>query len=84
MRWNISRSMDGWRLVYKSAKCTVIVDYAHNAVSMESLLLTLRDYKPKRLVCVFGCGGNRRARSPVLDGERLGGKLAESVDHHGG
>lgn len=48
-------------IVYKSAKCTVIVDYAHNAVSMESLLLTLRDYKPKRLVCVFGCGGNRRA-----------------------
>ena len=41
-------------IVYKSAKCTVIVDYAHNAVSMESLLLTLRDYKPKRLVCVFG------------------------------
>ena len=34
-------------IVYKSAKCTVIVDYAHNAVSMESLLLTLRDYKPK-------------------------------------
>ena len=26
---------------------------------MESLLSTLRDYKPKRLVCVFGCGGNR-------------------------
>lgn len=53
-------------IVYKSAKCTVIVDYAHNAVSMESLL-TLRDYKPKRLVReVFGCGN--RARTPVLDG----------------
>ncbi|MDF2886017.1 MAG: UDP-N-acetylmuramyl-tripeptide synthetase [Lacrimispora sp.] len=46
-------------IVYSSEKCTVIVDYAHNAVSMESLLKTLRDYNPKRLVCVFGCGGNR-------------------------
>ena len=31
----------------------MIVDYAHNAISMESLLKTLRDYHPKRLVCVF-------------------------------
>ena len=46
-------------IVYTSERCTVLVDYAHNAVSMESLLSTLRDYKPKRLVCVFGCGGNR-------------------------
>lgn len=36
-------------IVYSSEKCTVIVDYAHNAVSMESLLSTLRDYHPKRL-----------------------------------
>ena len=46
-------------IVYASKKCTVIVDYAHNAVSMESLLETLREYHPARLVCVFGCGGNR-------------------------
>lgn len=46
-------------IVYTSPKFCVIVDYAHNAVSMESLLLTLREYHPKRLVCVFGCGGNR-------------------------
>lgn len=63
-------------IVYKSAKCTVIVDYAHNAVSMESLLLTLRDYKPKRLVCVFGCGGNRARDRRYSMGE-IGGKLAD-------
>ncbi|MGI6080395.1 MAG: UDP-N-acetylmuramoyl-L-alanyl-D-glutamate--2,6-diaminopimelate ligase [Candidatus Avilachnospira sp.] len=45
--------------VYKSDKFQVIVDYAHNEVSMESLLETLRSYKPERLVVVFGCGGNR-------------------------
>ena len=63
-------------IVYKSAKCTVIVDYAHNAVSMESLLSTLRDYHPKRLVCVFGCGGNRARDRRYSMGE-IGGKLAD-------
>ncbi len=38
---------------------TVMIDYAHNAMALESLLTTLREYKPKRLVCLFGCGGNR-------------------------
>lgn len=40
-----------------------MIDYAHNAMSLESLLCTLRDYHPKRIVTIFGCGGNRsRAR----------------------
>ena len=36
-----------------------MIDYAHNAMSLESLLTSLRRYNPKRLVCLFGCGGNR-------------------------
>lgn len=63
-------------IAYKSNKLTVIVDYAHNAVSMESLLRTLRDYKPKRLVCVFGCGGNRAKERRYSMGE-IGGKMAD-------
>lgn len=63
-------------LVYSSEKCSVIVDYAHNAVSMESLLKTLREYKPKRLVCVFGCGGNRSKDRRYSMGE-MGGKMAD-------
>jgi UDP-N-acetylmuramoyl-L-alanyl-D-glutamate--2,6-diaminopimelate ligase len=42
-----------------SSKFTLMIDYAHNAMSLESLLTTLREYQPKRLVCLFGCGGNR-------------------------
>lgn len=42
-----------------SRKFTLMVDYAHNAMSLESLLSTLKEYHPKRLVCLFGCGGNR-------------------------
>ena len=42
-----------------SDRFSVMIDYAHNAMALESLLLTLREYAPKRLVCMFGCGGNR-------------------------
>lgn len=42
-----------------SSKFTLMIDYAHNAMSLNSLLTTLREYRPKRLVCLFGCGGNR-------------------------
>ena len=42
-----------------SKKFSVMIDYAHNAMSLRSLLTTLREYKPKRLICLFGCGGNR-------------------------
>ena len=46
-------------LVPISKKFTILLDYAHNEVSTESLLTTLRAYDPHRLVVVFGCGGNR-------------------------
>ncbi len=46
-------------LVPISKKFTILLDYAHNEVSTESLLSTLRAYNPHRLVVVFGCGGNR-------------------------
>lgn len=37
----------------------LMIDYAHNAMALKSLLSTLREYKPGRLICLFGCGGNR-------------------------
>ncbi len=42
-----------------SERFTLMIDYAHNAVSLQSILMTLREYDPKRIVCLFGCGGNR-------------------------
>lgn len=38
---------------------TVLIDYAHNAMSLKSLLTTIKEYNPGRLVVIFGCGGNR-------------------------
>ena len=63
-------------IAHVSKTCSVIIDYAHNAVSMESLLSTLRDYNPKRLVCVFGCGGNRAKERRYSMGE-IGGRMAD-------
>ncbi|MFR0986104.1 MAG: UDP-N-acetylmuramoyl-L-alanyl-D-glutamate--2,6-diaminopimelate ligase [Frisingicoccus sp.] len=42
-----------------SPKFTLMIDYAHKAMALESLLLSLKEYHPKRLVTLFGCGGNR-------------------------
>ena len=58
---------------------TVLVDYAHNAVSMESLLDTLREYNPKRLTVVFGCGGNRAKDRRYSMGEIAGKKADFSI-----
>lgn len=46
-------------MVPVSDRFTLLIDYAHNEMSLKSLLTTLREYQPARLVCVFGCGGNR-------------------------
>lgn len=55
---------------------TILIDYAHNAVSLESILETLRDYQPGRLVAVFGCGGNRSKTRRYEMGE-VAGRLAD-------
>ncbi len=46
-------------MVKVSDDFTLMIDYAHNAMALKSLLTTLRDYRPNRLICLFGCGGNR-------------------------
>lgn len=38
---------------------TMLIDYAHNAASMENLLSMLKAYQPERLICLFGGGGNK-------------------------
>lgn len=38
---------------------SVIVDYAHNGISLQSLLNTLKEYNPNRLICLIGSVGKR-------------------------
>ena len=55
---------------------TLMIDYAHNAMALESLLTTLKAYEPTRLVSVFGCGGNRSKLRRYEMGE-VSGRLAD-------
>ena len=63
-------------LVPVSPKFTMMIDYAHNAMALESLLTTLREYEPNRLVCLFGCGGNR-AKSRRYEMGEVSSRLAD-------
>ena len=56
--------------------CPVIIDYAHNAMSLESLFSAVKAYNPKRIICVFGCGGNRSKLRRYEMGE-ISGKYAD-------
>lgn len=63
-------------LVKVSDDFTLMIDYAHNAMALESLLTTLRAYNPQRLVCLFGCGGDRAKDRRFNMGE-VSGNLAD-------
>ena len=63
-------------LIKVSDDFTLMIDYAHNAMSLESLLTTLKEYEPGRLVCLFGCGGNRSKLRRYEMGE-VSGRLAD-------
>ena len=63
-------------MVKVSDDFTLMIDYAHNAMALESLLTTLKEYEHGRLVCIFGCGGNR-ARDRRFEMGEVSGRLAD-------
>ncbi len=51
-----------------------VLDYCHKPDPLEKVLQTIRGFAKKRVVCIFGCGGNRDAeKRPIMGGiaERL-------------
>jgi len=54
----------------------IFVDYAHTPDALENVLLALKALKPARLICIFGCGGDRdRTKRPMM-GE-ISGRLSD-------
>jgi UDP-N-acetylmuramoyl-L-alanyl-D-glutamate--2,6-diaminopimelate ligase len=56
----------------------VLVDYAHTGDALDNVLTALRTLRPRRLLCVFGCGGDRDAGKRPVMGE-IAGRLADLV-----
>ena len=57
----------------------ILIDYAHNALSMQSLFEAIKEYCPRRTICVFGCGGNRSKLRRYDMGEISGNNATISV-----
>ena len=54
----------------------ILVDYAHNAAALESVLNTLKEYTEGRIITVFGCGGNR-AKTRRFEMGEVSGRLSD-------
>ncbi|MBU3071000.1 UDP-N-acetylmuramoyl-L-alanyl-D-glutamate--2,6-diaminopimelate ligase [Aestuariicella sp. G3-2] len=61
-----------------NSELTVLVDFAHTADALESVLTAIRHHSQQRLWCVFGCGGDRDAgKRPLM--ARAAEKMADEI-----
>lgn len=63
-------------LVPNKQELAIMIDYAHTPESLESILQAVKTYTKGRVICVFGCGGDRdRSKRPLM-GE-VSGRVAD-------
>ena len=64
--------------LFTSTKASVLVDYAHTPDALKQALLAARVHTQGKLICIFGCGGNRDSSKRVLMG-RIAKQYADSI-----
>ncbi len=63
-------------MVDNKAEIPIMIDYAHTKESLENILKTVKIYTRGKVICVFGCGGNRDNTKRPLMGE-VSGRIAD-------
>ncbi len=63
-------------LVQNKEELAIMIDYAHTAESLENVLQATKTYTQGRVICVFGCGGDRDKEKRSRMGE-VAGRLAD-------
>lgn len=75
---NIKEVPGRFEFIDEGQPFSVIVDYAHTHQSLENLLVSVRDLNPKRIILIFGCGGDRdRSKRPLMG--KISVKMADIV-----
>lgn len=64
---NINDALDDFMVpgrcnIYNTKRGKVVIDFAHNKISLTSIVDTLKQYNPDKIITVFGCGGGRMDR----------------------
>lgn len=63
-------------LINNKKELTIMIDYAHSPESLENILNAVKSYTRGKVICVFGCGGDRdTAKRPIM-GE-ISGRIAD-------
>ncbi|MDP4091712.1 MAG: UDP-N-acetylmuramoyl-L-alanyl-D-glutamate--2,6-diaminopimelate ligase, partial [Bacillota bacterium] len=65
-----------FELISNPSNLSVIIDYAHSPDSLQNILSSVRKLTEKRVILVFGCGGNRdKTKRPIMG--NIGGSTAD-------
>ena len=63
-------------MVSNEKELPIMIDYAHTPESLENILQAVKTYTKGRVICVFGCGGDRDKEKRPLMGE-VAGRVAD-------
>ena len=63
-------------LVDNKKEIPIMIDYAHSPESLENILRAVKSYTRGKVICVFGCGGDRDSGKRPIMGE-ISGKIAD-------